>query len=338
MTAFNIGKHRIGEGRCFIVAEVAQAHDGSLGQAHAYIDAVAQAGADAVKFQCHIAEAESTPDEPWRVEPKWPQDESRFAYWKRMEFTPDQWWSLKEHANARGLEFLCSPFSVEAVKLLDPLVPAWKVASGEFNNARLLDAMLGTKKPLIISTGMSTEDEVGELAWWLIKHTEARFVIMDCTSMYPCPPEKIGLDLMNEMHGLSDHSGTIWPSIAAVTLGASIVEVHVCFSKAEFGFDVESSVTIEELAQLVEGARFIEKAKQPVDKDALAKELEPMRALFMGKHERRAEIKDGDIVTVAGTPGEHVVRRVPAAEIVAAEIAAPWEQFHGKLPTTPGWK
>src|SRR5512136_1733841 len=98
-------------GRCLIVGEVAQAHDGSLGMAHAYIDAIASAGADAVKFQTHIAAAESTPAEPWRVKFS-PQDTSRHDYWKRMEFSEDQWRGLKQHAEEQGLLFLSSPFSI----------------------------------------------------------------------------------------------------------------------------------------------------------------------------------------------------------------------------------
>ena len=114
---------------CLIVAEVAQAHDGSLGMAHAYIEAAASAGADAVKFQTHIASAESTPGEPWRVKFS-PQDATRFDYWKRMQFTEDQWRGLKNHASDRGLKFLSSPFSLEAVQLLSRVgVAAWKVAS-----------------------------------------------------------------------------------------------------------------------------------------------------------------------------------------------------------------
>ena len=116
---------------CFVIAEVAQAHDGSLGMAHAFIDAIASAGADAVKFQTHIARAESTPAEPWRVKFS-PQDKTRYDYWKRMEFTEEQWHGLKQHAEERGLKFLSSPFSTEAVDLLTRVgVAAWKVASGE---------------------------------------------------------------------------------------------------------------------------------------------------------------------------------------------------------------
>jgi N,N'-diacetyllegionaminate synthase len=292
LTGFDIAGRHVGDGSpCLIVAEVGQAHEGSLGQAHAYIDAIAQAGADAVKFQCHIAEAESTPDEQWRVPPDWPQDESRYAYWKRMEFTQEQWWSLAAHAEQVGLIFLCSPFSVEAVRLLDPMVPAWKVSSGEIGNTALLAAILDTGKPVLWSTGMSTEDEVQATENWLDGEGVPN-VLMHCTSKYPCPPESIDLSVIKASEvgpvGLSDHSGTIWPALAAVTLDACVVEVHVCFSKQEFGFDVESSITIDDLARLVEGVRFIEKAKTPVDKDAMARELEPMRKLFLEKHKRRA--------------------------------------------------
>ena len=122
--------------RCTVVAEVAQAHDGSLGMAHAYIDAVAAAGADAVKFQTHIASAESTPAEPWRTRFS-PQDETRYDYWRRMEFTPDQWRGLKGHADEAGLLFLSSPFSLEATELLKSVgVVGWKVASPDVSRWR----------------------------------------------------------------------------------------------------------------------------------------------------------------------------------------------------------
>jgi len=104
--------------KCLIIGEVPQTHDGSLGAAHAYIDDVANAGADAVKFQTHIAAAESTPGEPWRIKFS-RQDATRYDYWKRMEFTEEQWRGLAERANERGLLFLSSAFSPEAVELLE---------------------------------------------------------------------------------------------------------------------------------------------------------------------------------------------------------------------------
>src|SRR5437870_2808368 len=148
------------EARCLIVGEVAQAHDGSLGMAHALIDAIATAGADAVKFQTHIAGAESTIAEPWSVRFS-VQEESRYAYWRRMEFTEDQWRGLQRHAAERGLLFLSSPFSVEAIDLLTRVgVAAWKVASGEVANLLMLDRMAATGLPVILSSGMSCLDEI----------------------------------------------------------------------------------------------------------------------------------------------------------------------------------
>src|SRR4030095_1630017 len=146
--------------KCLIIGEVAQAHDGSLGMAHAYIDAVANAGADAVKFQTHIAAAESTPGEPWRVKFS-RQDTTRYDYWKRMEFSEEQWRGLADHANGRGLLFLSSGFSPEAVDLLERVgVPAWKVGSGEVSNPPLLAKMARTGKPVILSSGLSDWDEL----------------------------------------------------------------------------------------------------------------------------------------------------------------------------------
>src|SRR5437660_3801494 len=141
------------EARCLIVGEVAQAHDGSLGTAHAFIDAIATAGADAVKFQTHIASAESTPEEPWRVKFSM-QDATRYEYWKRMEFTEEQWCGLKKHALEKGLKFLSSPFSVEAVELLTRVgVAAWKVASGEVSNEPMFRAMASSGLPIFYLTG-----------------------------------------------------------------------------------------------------------------------------------------------------------------------------------------
>src|SRR3954454_2663191 len=150
---FAIGPHRVGPGcPVLVVAEVAQAHDGSLGTAHAYIDAVARSGAQAIKFQTHIAEAESTPGEQFRVKFS-PQDATRYDYWMRMEFTPDQWRGLADHARAAGLLFLSSPFSIQAVELLESLdVPAWKVGAGEIASLPMIDCMAATKKPVLLSS------------------------------------------------------------------------------------------------------------------------------------------------------------------------------------------
>src|SRR3972149_9167868 len=210
----SIGKRQIGAGHpALIIGEVAQAHDGSLGTAHAYIDAIAEAGADAVKFQTHSAEAETTPAEKFRG-PFSKQDESRFDYWKRTEFSEKQWKGLAQHAAEQGLLFLNSPFSVEAVELLERVgVPAWKVASGEVVNFPALEKMLASGKPILLSGGMSPWAELDTVVE-LIKKSKVPLAMFQCTTSYPCPPEEIGLNVMAEMRareggpgGLSDPSG-----------------------------------------------------------------------------------------------------------------------------------
>ena len=121
MSFFSIGKKKIGpKNKTFVIAEVGQAHDGSIGIAHSYIDAAHKAGVDAVKFQTHIAEEESTYDEKFRIKFSY-QDKNRFDYWKRMEFSPEQWFSLYEHAKKLGLIFLSSAFSNSAFELLNKM-------------------------------------------------------------------------------------------------------------------------------------------------------------------------------------------------------------------------
>src|SRR5690242_6804505 len=168
--------------RCMIIAEVAQAHDGSLGMAHAFIDAAARAGADAVKFQTHIAAAESSPQEPWRVKFSY-QDASRYDYWKRMEFTEAQWVGLEQHAREKGLVFLSSPFSMQAVELLARVgVPAWKVGAGEVSNLPMLERLAATGKPVILSSGMSPWEEMDRA----VEAVRRNCAVLQCTTSYPC--------------------------------------------------------------------------------------------------------------------------------------------------------
>ena len=287
MSAFDISNLRVGDGRCMVIAEVAQAHDGSLGAAHAFIDVAARAGVDAIKFQTHIAAAESTKREPWRVKFS-PQDELRYDYWKRMEIAPSAWRGLRDHAHERGLVFLSSAFSHEAIDLLHELeMAAWKVASGEVVNLPLLERMARTGKPVILSSGMSSFAELDSAAAVVREHG-APLAIMQCTTSYPTPPEKVGFNVLTPLSaryhcpvGLSDHSASIFAGIAAVTLGAALVEVHVALSRDAFGPDTSSSLVPSELTELVRGIRFVETAlANPVDKDAFATQLEPLRKTF----------------------------------------------------------
>ena len=271
----------------FVIGEVGLAHDGSLGAAHAYVDALAKTGVNAIKFQTHIAEAESSKYEQFRVN-VFPQDSTRFDYWKRTSFEKAQWIELAEHCREVGLTFMSSPFSHEAVELLqDCKTPAWKVASGEVTNLPLLKHMAETGKPILVSSGMSSWKELDRTVEYLTT-LNASFGLFQCTTAYPCPPEQWGLNIISEMKarygcpiGLSDHSGTITPSLAAKLLGASMVECHVVFSREQFGPDSKASLTFEEMTALLDGIRNIEMAdRNPVDKDLIAEASESNRKLF----------------------------------------------------------
>lgn len=315
------GSRAAGSG-CIVVGEVAQSHDGSLGLAHAFIDAIADAGADAVKFQTHIAAAESTPAEPWRVRFS-PQDPTRYDYWKRMEFSEEQWRGLKKHADERNLWFLSSPFSMEAVELLDRVgVAAWKVASGETSNLPMLERLSSDGRPVLLSTGLSSLQEI-DAAVRLVRSRGAPLAVLQCTSAYPCPPDKVGLNLIPFFRqrydctvGLSDHSGTIYPALAACVLGIDVLEVHVAFSRRMFGPDVPASVLFEELSQLIEGMRFIERAlEHPVDKDESARETESLHALFTKSVVALRDLPEGTVLQ----PG-HLGAKKPGTGLPAMRL------------------
>ena len=308
--------------RCLIIGEVGLAHDGSLGLAHAFIDEVARGGADAVKFQTHIAAAESTPAEPFRVKFS-TQDATRYEYWKRIEFSEAQWKGLADHAREKGLMFLSSPFSREAVDLLVRLGMAmWKVGSGEVSTLSLLDAMIATGRPILLSSGMSDLAELDK-AVDRVRRANAPLAVLQCTTAYPCPPERIGLNMIpffRERYGgfvgLSDHSGTIYPGIAAATLGAEVVEVHVTMSRGMFGPDVPASVTIDELRQLVDGIRFVERMRaNPVDKDVIARDMAPLRAIFNKSLVARERLAAGTVLTEA-----HLAMKKPGTGIPAERL------------------
>ncbi len=317
-------RRTVNEGQpALLIAEIAQEHQGSYALAHAMIEAAASAGADAVKFQCHVAHAESDASEAWRVRPRWQQDASRYEYWKRMEFTPHQWKELRDHAVSQFLLFIVSPFSVEAVDMLGDLPHAWKVASGEIVNTHsmppshnpLLPRLARTSQPVIISTGMATKDEIltaalamspvvgqGEqrLESGLVIYHQGEtihhpFALLHCTSLYPTSAASVGLNLFTDLRdsftcpvGISDHTGTIYPALAAVALGASIVELHVTFDKRMGSFDTSSAVTFEDFKRLRDGVRVIEAALLPIDRDERVKEpaLREMRGLFGGRWKR----------------------------------------------------
>ena len=289
----------------FIIAEVAQTHEGSLGNAFAMAEVARDCGAHAIKFQTHIAAEESTPSEPWRI-PFSRQDASRYDYWRRMEFTFDQWAALKDHCDSLGIVFLSSPFSLKACEWLAQLdMPAWKVASGEIRNRQLLGFMRGTGKPILLSTGLADPEEGIALARELAD--EGLSVgLFHCTTQYPTPPEQVGLNVLEDYLtaldpipvGLSDHSGTPVAGTVAAWLGASMIEVHLTLHEKAFGPDVSSSLTPRGLADLVQGTEAAWRMRRnPVDKVAQLGELDNVRTTFGRSLFTNGELAAGTVLT-----------------------------------------
>lgn len=287
----------------YIIAEIGQAHEGSLGILHSYIDALADTGVDAIKFQTHIAEAESSEYEPFRVKFSY-EDDTRFEYWERMQFSFQQWKGIKKHCDDVGLEFISSPFSNMAVDWLEELgVKKYKIGSGEVTNYLMLEKIARTGKDIILSSGMSSFSELDETINFL-KTFKNKVSILQCTTKYPTNAEDIGLNVLSELKerynltvGLSDHSSTIYPSLSAVSLGAEILEFHVVFDKNMFGPDSKSSLTINEVKQLVEGVRFIEKSlSNKIDKKDNSK-FKELKNIFEKSLAINKNMNAGDVVT-----------------------------------------
>ncbi|MEP3836595.1 MAG: N-acetylneuraminate synthase family protein [Algibacter sp.] len=286
----------------FLIAEIGQAHNGSIDVAHSYIDAIAQTGVNAIKFQTHIAEAESSIYEPFRVKFS-DQDATRFDYWKRMEFTLAEWKGLKQHCDEVGIEFMSSPFSNAAVDLLEEVgVKRYKIGSGEVTNFLLLERISRTNKPVILSSGMSSYIELDKAVNFMIEKG-IELAVLQCTTAYPTEPKEYGLNVITELKkrynipvGFSDHSAKIETCIAAKVLGAEILEFHAVLNKEVFGPDTTSSLTIEEIRELVKAVRNIEVANQsPIDKNDISKFSE-LKLIFEKSLAVNKDLVKGNII------------------------------------------
>ncbi len=287
----------------FLIAEIAQAHNGSIEKAHEYIEAVATTGVNAIKFQTHIADAESSIHEPFRIKMN-TEDKTRFDYWKRMEFSLAQWKELKAHCDEVDLEFMSSPFSNAAVDLLEEVgVKRYKVGSGEVTNFLMLQKIALTKKPIILSSGMSSFEELDKTVSFLKAH-QVSFSILQCTTSYPTTPENYGLNVIQQLKkrykvpvGYSDHSANIETGIAAISLGAEILEFHVKLNNLETGPDASSSLTIDEAKVLVKSLGSVSTKQYPlVDKNDNSQFVE-LKNIFEKSLAVNKNLKAGSLLT-----------------------------------------
>lgn len=262
MNEFQIDQRKIGpQYPPFIIAEVGINHEGSFDKAIQCVDAAVKAGADCVKFQSHITEAEMIPTD---MKPGEISEERLWDIIKRCELTEDEERRVKKYCEDKGIIYLCTPFSREAADRLQSMeVPAFKIGSGECNNIPLLEHIARFGKPVILSTGMNDTESIKKSVAAIQKY-DTPLMLMHCTSMYPAPYEKVRLGAIKELQdtfhlpvGLSDHSIGIYTCLGAVALGTSALEKHFTVTRRWPGPDVPISIEPDELAELVKGSKAI---------------------------------------------------------------------------------
>lgn len=263
-TTVKIGTREIGPGApCFVIAEAGINHNGDAALAAELVDAAAEAGADAIKFQTHFPEHEMLRGGATAAY----VGESLFDLLTRTALSRDAHVALKERAAKKGIVFLSTPFSREAADFLETVgVPAFKTGSGELTNLPLQQHIARKHTPMIISTGMSVPEEIARTVQ-VVRAEGTPFALMHCTSTYPTPYSDVNLgclgwlrDLYQVPVGLSDHTLGSYMAFGAVALGASLFEKHFTTSRALPGPDQAGSMEPHELAEVVKGIRAIEAA------------------------------------------------------------------------------
>ncbi len=282
-----------------IIAEVGSVHDGSFGNAKKLVECAAQKGADAIKFQTHISEAETT---KYASSPSYFNSEARYEYFKRTSFNKKQWIELKKIAQSNNIKFLSSPFSLEAVDLLEEIgQEIYKIPSGEVTNFPLLKKIAELGKPVLLSSGMSNWAELDKAVSFF--KNKCDLTVMQCSSIYPCPPEKVGLNIISEMKtryscniGFSDHTEGISAPLAAAALGATVIEKHLTFSKLMYGSDAKHSMEPDEFSKMVKLIKEVwQIMNNKVDKNNL-KDVEAMKDIFQKSIVAKNKLQSGSFI------------------------------------------
>lgn len=310
----------------YVMAEIGINHEGEVEKAIQLVDAAIAAGAEVVKFQCHITEKEMVPTDMT------PGDISSEKLWdiiKRCELTEQEERRVQEYCAEKNILYLSTPFSREAADRLDDMgVPAFKIGSGECNNIPLLDHIAGLGKPMILSTGMNDLISIKRSVNAIRKHG-VPLALMHCTSMYPTPYANVRLGAVTQLMkafpdipiGLSDHSMNIWTCLGAVSLGASILEKHFTISRDWAGPDTGISIEPGELNDLIDGSQAIWEARGG-SKSVLPNE-QPVIDFAYATVVTIAPVKAGDVFTK-----ENVwVKRPGTGPILATQF----DQVIGKI-------
>ena len=298
----------------FIIAEAGVNHNGSLELAYKLVDAAKEANADCVKFQTYITENDTAVNCEKAEYQKTEQQESQYELLKKLELSFDDFRKIQEYCKKKGIMFLSTPFDIESLKFLEEIhMPIWKIASSEVENFQLLKEMAKTHKPIILSTGMFTIEEISNAVDVLKKYGAGEIRILHCNTQYPTPMEDVNLKAMYELKsmfqcdiGYSDHTQGIEVPIAAVAMGATIIEKHFTLDRNMEGPDHVASLNPLELKEMVQAIRNIEKAigtgKKVPSNSEKENRIAARKSIFA-----RCEIKKGQKFTeeniIAKRPG-----------------------------------
>lgn len=303
-----------------LVSEIAQAHDGSWGLLQSLISSSLNAGADAIKLQLHYPDHESSLQEKFRVSMS-SQYKNRFEYWNHVQIPKHLLVEISTTVHDSNKDLIISPFSLYALEqAIDVGVDRLKIASGEIFNKPLLHACLSTKLPLIVSTGLSTMEEIDEICEILLHHQKIPnfHTVLHCVTSYPTPPSHASLHELSRLTakypslnvGLSDHSGSRFPSLYALSHGLSMIEFHVTYDRAMYGPDSQSSITFSELEFLSSYKSFLteactyRQAPNPEYRTLFSRSLGVSRPISAG-----SVLQNSDIVFKkpgSGIPPDHI--------------------------------
>ncbi len=286
-----------------IIAEIGSVHDGSFGNCKKLIELAKNCGADIVKFQYHIAQFESLKN---ATNPSYFNGEKRFDYFKRTSFSINEWKNLIDHCKKKNIKFLCSVFSIESFKnLLSLGVKAFKIPSGEVTNLPLLEEISRHKNiKIFLSTGMSPYKEIYK-AYQILKKND--LIIMQCTSLYPCPSRMVGINVLSEFKkkfkkckiGFSDHTMGNVSAILAASNGARYFEKHLTFSRQMYGSDAQFAsepFEFKTYCQSLKEAGLVIKSK--VDKNNI-KPFKNMRKVFQKSIVYSKNLKKNEIIDMS---------------------------------------
>jgi len=265
-----VGLKYIGEGEpVYIIAEAGVNHNGDLRKAKQLVDVAKEAGVDAVKFQTFKAEdlvtRQAEMAEYQKQQQK--QDASQYEMIKRLELSFEDFVKLKDYCDKKNIQFMSTPHSPSAADFLEPIIPAFKIASGDVTNLPFLELVASYGKPIIMSTGMATLKEVEEAVNTIRGKGNNQIVLLHCVTNYPTALETINLRAMLTLRkafgvpvGFSDHTIGFAGAIAAVSLGACVIEKHFTLDKNLPGPDHQTSLEPKELTELVQILRSVEDA------------------------------------------------------------------------------